>query len=72
MGLSLAVYFNFGNLQRVIEIIRSDFPKLPILVGGPSFRWGGMDIVEKYKDVLMVPTLAELEAFIQKASQVID
>ncbi len=61
VGLSLAIYFNMENLLKVIEMIRSNFRNIPLLVGGQAFRWGGTDRLSKYDDVVLVSSLQELE-----------
>jgi len=66
LGLSLSIYFNMDSLHRVLEQVRGSFPELPVLVGGQAFRWGGRDIAEKYPVVTYLPTLIDLESFIQK------
>ena len=66
LGLSLSIYFNMDSLHLVLEQVRGSFPELPVLVGGQAFLWGGRDIAEKYAAVTYLPTLSDLEAFIQK------
>jgi methanogenic corrinoid protein MtbC1 len=67
LGLSIGLFFNMAALLEMIEKIRNSFPQLNIIVGGQAFRWGGSDAVEKYPNVIYVPTLDELENFIADA-----
>ncbi|MFQ3574086.1 MAG: cobalamin-dependent protein [Thermodesulfovibrionales bacterium] len=61
VGLSLSIYMNFTNLLRVIEIITSKYPEQSIIVGGQAFRFGGIDLLNKYKNVSYIPSIHELE-----------
>jgi methanogenic corrinoid protein MtbC1 len=61
IGLSLAISINLDNLWRVIEMARSTFPHIPILVGGQAFRWGGTDKLSEYEGVAYVASLKDLE-----------
>jgi methanogenic corrinoid protein MtbC1 len=68
LGLSLSVYFNMDSLCSVLDLVRSSFPDLPVVVGGQAFRWGGREKIEQYPSVTLIPTLGELESFIRRAS----
>lgn len=61
IGLSLAIYSNVEGLCRIIEMIRSTFRNLPILVGGQAFLWGGTDRVSQYDEVTYLSSLRDLE-----------
>ena len=60
-ALSLSIYFNMPSLKSAIEAIRTDFPDLDLLVGGQAFRWGGGDIIRKFKNVELIASLDDLE-----------
>lgn len=66
LGLSLSLLSNTPNLKKSIEIIRSDFPRLTIWVGGQAFRWGGTEILKKYSAIAYISTLNELEIMIKE------
>ncbi len=68
VGLSLAISVNFDNLLKVVEMVRTTFHDLPILVGGQAFRWGGADQVLKYKEVAYLSSLRDLEGVIRDHS----
>jgi MerR family transcriptional regulator, light-induced transcriptional regulator len=61
VGLSLSVYFNLASFQKGLEAIRSDFPRLDILVGGQAFRWGATDFLKRHPGTHYVASLDALE-----------
>lgn len=61
--LSLAVHFNLDALVCAADAVRTDFPDVPILVGGQAFRWGGLDRVAAIPRLQYLPSLMELEAW---------
>jgi methanogenic corrinoid protein MtbC1 len=68
-AISLSIYFHLPMLEKMIPIIRKEFPELPILVGGQAFRHGGHDILLKYKNVIYKPDLNSTESFIKNFNQ---
>ncbi len=64
VGLSLAVYSRVGALQQTIELIRSRFAHVPIVVGGQAFAWGGAQALAAYPGVTYVPSVDALETTI--------
>jgi len=67
VGLSLSILSNIEHLKRSIEVVKSDFPNMDLLVGGQAFRWGGIDALKRYPGTQLIPSLDELEKSIQKA-----
>lgn len=65
LAISLTLYFNLPNLEKMIEKIRIEFPALPILVGGQAFKHGGKDRLQKYNNVTYVSDLYSTELFIK-------
>lgn len=61
IGLSLSIYFNLPNLEKMITEIRNEFPETNIWVGGQAFRWGGKEIFGKYYNTYYIETLYNLE-----------
>ena len=61
LGLSLSIFFNMHNLYRIISIVQSDFPNLPILVGGQAFLWGGLEIENDFRNVRYIDSIPGLE-----------
>lgn len=66
LGLSLAIYFNMQILHRTVDAVRRSFPDLPILIGGQAFRWGGYEIQSKYRGLVYIDSMTELEKRILK------
>ena len=65
VGLSLSVFYNMPSLKNGVEAICSNFSNTDIFVGGQAFRWGGQDVIKKYKRAEYIPTLTELEKAIK-------
>jgi MerR family transcriptional regulator, light-induced transcriptional regulator len=65
VGLSLSILSNIDNLQRSIEVVKTDFPNINLLIGGQAFRWGGLDTIKKYAGAEYIPSLEELEKSIK-------
>ena len=65
VGLSLSIIANLDNLKRGIEVVRADFPKLDLLIGGQAFRWGGIDEIKRYPCTEYISSLDELENLIK-------
>ena len=61
LGLSLSIYFNLPALQKALDAVSRAYPALPILVGGQAFRWGGLGVLQDYRNVAYVASLDELE-----------
>ena len=65
VGLSLSILANLHHLKRGIEVVRTDFPKLDLLIGGQAFRWGGIDVIKRYPGTEYISSLDELEKLIK-------
>jgi len=66
VGLSLSILSNIDSLRRCMDVIKTDFPNMRMLVGGQAFRWGGMDVVKRYPGAEYVPSLLALEKAIRQ------
>jgi methanogenic corrinoid protein MtbC1 len=64
VGLSLSILANLDHLERGIEVVRTDFPNLDLLIGGQAFRWGGIDAIKRYPGTEYISSLDELEKLI--------
>ncbi len=64
VGFSLSILSNLDNLKRGIEVFRSDFPNLDLLIGGQAFRWGGIDTIKQYAGTEYIQSLDDLENMI--------
>ena len=65
VGLSLSIIANLDNLKLGIEVVRTNFPKLDLLIGGQAFRWGGIDAIRRYPGTEYISSLDELENLIE-------
>ncbi|CAK0774818.1 MerR family transcriptional regulator, light-induced transcriptional regulator [Gammaproteobacteria bacterium] len=63
VALSLAVHFNLESLLQTTARVRTEFPEVPILVGGQAFRWGGWEQVEQIADVRYLGSLDALTSW---------
>lgn len=63
VGLSLSIYFNLGELIIALEKIRKYFPNVPLLVGGQAFRWGGLEVIQRYENVHYLNSIKSLDSF---------
>ena len=69
LAISLSIYFHLPVLENMIQMIRNEFPNLPILVGGQAFRHGGKKVLSKYENVIYKADLNSTELFIKKLNQ---
>ena len=66
VGLSLSILANLDHLKRAIEVVRTDFPKLDLLIGGQAFRWGGIEVIKQYPSTEYIASLDDLEKLIKR------
>ncbi len=64
VGFSLSILSSLDHLKRGIEVFRSDFPNLDLLIGGQAFRWGGIDTIKQYAGTEYIQSLDDLEKMI--------
>ncbi len=64
VGFSLSILSNLDHLKGGIEVFRSDFPNLDLLIGGQAFRWGGIDTIKQYAGTEYIQSLDDLEKMI--------
>jgi methanogenic corrinoid protein MtbC1 len=60
LALSISIYFNMASLGKLIQIVRSNYPGLSIIVGGQAFRWGEADVIKPFGNVTYFPSLEKL------------
>lgn len=65
VGMSLSILSNLDHLKRGIEVVKTDFPKLDLMIGGQAFRWGGLDAIKRYPGTEYISSLDELEKLIK-------
>lgn len=68
LAISLSVYFNYANLVKMVEAIRSEFPTLHILLGGQAFAHVSHTESAALGDVVILPDLYLLEKYIETIS----
>lgn len=65
LALSVSIYFHIPDLEKMIGEIRQSFPDMKILAGGQAFRHGGIEVLEKYRNVSYLPDLFSLDAYLK-------
>lgn len=66
IALSLSIYFHLPILEKMITEFRSQFPKIPIIIGGQAFVHGGDNITSKFNNVMLLKDLNQIETYINK------
>lgn len=65
LAISLSVYFNFANLLKMLELLRSEFPDLQIIIGGQAFSRITNESLLRLGNVLLFSDLYLLEKYIE-------
>ncbi|MCX6152018.1 MAG: cobalamin-dependent protein [Ignavibacteriales bacterium] len=65
LAISLTFYINVLRLLDLIEKVKKEFPRLKIIVGGQALANGKDEVLNKFKNVFYIPSLAELELFLK-------
>lgn len=65
LAISLSVYFNFANLLKMLELLRSEFPELQIILGGQAFSRASDETLSHLGNVVLLPDLYLLEKYIE-------
>jgi len=66
IAISLSVYFNFGNLKRMLADLNSIYPKLPIIVGGQALLHISTNPLDEFPQVSYLTDLKQLVDYIVK------
>jgi methanogenic corrinoid protein MtbC1 len=69
LAISLTVYFNFNNLIKMLNRIRTEFPELTIIVGGQAFSRVPADTLYKTGNVILLSDLYLLKKYIELLNQ---
>ena len=64
LAISLSVYFNFASLMKMLELVRSEFPDLQIILGGQAFSRASEDTLSRLGNVVLLTDLYLLEKYI--------
>ena len=54
IAISLSVYFNFANLNKMLHKLREEFPELQIIIGGQAFKHLSIDMISKVGNVVIL------------------
>ncbi len=65
IAISLSVYFNFANLMKMLENLRTEFPELQIIVGGQAFQQVSSELIERFGNVVLFSDLYVLKKYIE-------
>lgn len=65
LAVSLSVYFNFLNLNKMLESITSEFPNLEIIIGGQAFNNITFEFENSYPATRIIRNLFELHQYIE-------
>lgn len=65
LGLSVSLFFNVNSLKKILLEVRNHFDKIPIIVGGQAFLWGGQEVLDEFENLSYIADLSSLETFIQ-------
>jgi len=65
LAISLSVYFNFANLLKMLELLKSEFPELQIILGGQAFSHASDETIQRLGNVIFLPDLYLLEKYIE-------
>lgn len=65
VGLSMSIYSHLPRLIEVIDTLVARYPRLPVLVGGQAFRFGGADELKRYETVTFLSDIPSLESWIK-------
>ncbi len=68
LALSLSLHANLPTLLQTVEVVRQEFPKLPVIVGGQAFRFGSHDALIGLPGVTLLSSIAQLEELIKRFS----
>ncbi len=66
IGLSLSIYYNLPVMKKTLAEIRNHFQELPIMVGGQAFRWGNLEILQEFDNVIYLSGVETLSKFINQ------
>ncbi|MEW6194404.1 MAG: cobalamin-dependent protein [Bacteroidota bacterium] len=71
VGISNNFYINTCRLVKLIDLLKTEFPGLNIIVGGQSLADGRAACLCKFNDVRYINSLDELEEFLQNKFKVL-
>lgn len=69
LAISLTVYFNFTCLLRMLELLRKEFPALPIILGGQAFCHVSEAAVKRLEVMKVFHDLNTLDEFLEQLNR---
>jgi methanogenic corrinoid protein MtbC1 len=63
VALSLSTPAHLPQLAQTLDLLRSRYPRLTLLVGGQGFSKQGVDIIAKFPNVRLIESLNQLNQF---------
>lgn len=66
IGISLSVLQHLPTLLYMIDVVRKEFPSLPVLIGGQAFVRGGAETIEHSANLYYLPDLAAIHRYIDQ------
>jgi len=64
VAISLSIYFHLPTLEKTINLIKKEFPKIQIITGGQAFTRGGIEILKNYENVSYLSDLNDIENYL--------
>lgn len=64
LAISMSVYFSFANLLKMLDILRTEFPDLQIIIGGQAFSRASEAALSRLGNVVLLTDLYLLEKYI--------
>lgn len=69
LAISLSVYFNFANLKKMLDALKSEFPELQVILGGQAFNHLSFEMQQNLGDAIILSDLYVLEKYIDAINQ---
>lgn len=69
IGLSLSVCFHLPIMERMIDRIQQDLPRIPILIGGQGLKAVGARVAEERRNVFYYADLTKLDLSVDAFSR---
>jgi MerR family transcriptional regulator, light-induced transcriptional regulator len=69
LGLSVSIYFNMTSLVRTVDMVRSHYPGLDIVVGGQAFRRVGTETVKGLEKTILIPSLTAVKQIFRQEAR---
>ncbi len=64
LAISLSVYFNFTSLVKMLDVIKTEYPNLQIILGGQAISKLSGEALQRLENVIILSDLYMLEKYI--------